>query len=347
MVKKKVVIVGGGFAGFRAAKKLENIYDVILIDEKDYFEYTPSILRVVVDPSHKNKIRIAYKKYLKSAIFRFEKVIEMDKRIVATSKNRYYYDFAVICTGSEYGALLADKSIVKAGNSKELMLSTAMLKKSGSVNIVGGGLVGVELAAEIIGKYPDKQVTIIHNMDSLIERNPSKARSYAFNFLKKKGVRVIFGEKVVLNKNNVCITENGLEYKADIVFSCIGISPRSGFLKKALANSMDNKSSIIVNSYLQLDGFPNVFAAGDITSILEEKLAQNAEKQGSIVAENIIRIQRKKPLKVYVPKKRAIVISLGRWNGILVYGKFVITGKIPGILKNFIEWFEMFKLRFF
>ena len=41
---KKLIILGGGFAGAKIAKALENIYDVILIDSKDYFEFTPGIL---------------------------------------------------------------------------------------------------------------------------------------------------------------------------------------------------------------------------------------------------------------------------------------------------------------
>jgi NADH dehydrogenase FAD-containing subunit len=47
-----VVIVGGGFAGAYVAKALEDCFRVTLVDNKDYFEFTPSVLRTIVEPNH-------------------------------------------------------------------------------------------------------------------------------------------------------------------------------------------------------------------------------------------------------------------------------------------------------
>ena len=46
--KKRVVIVGGGFAGRRALRVLQNDFDVRLVDAKGYWEYTPAALRCLV-----------------------------------------------------------------------------------------------------------------------------------------------------------------------------------------------------------------------------------------------------------------------------------------------------------
>ncbi len=54
---KRVVIVGGGFAGAYVARNLEKKFDVVLIDTKDYFEFTPSILRTIINPDHAKKIQ--------------------------------------------------------------------------------------------------------------------------------------------------------------------------------------------------------------------------------------------------------------------------------------------------
>jgi len=40
-----------------------------------------------------------------------------------------------------------------------------------------------------------------------------------------------------------------------------------------------------------------------------------------------------------------LVISLGKYNGIYSRGPFVITGFIPGIIKRFIEKWQMFKMK--
>lgn len=50
--EREVVIVGGGFAGAYVAKALEDCFRVTLVDNKDYFEFTPSVLRTIVEPNH-------------------------------------------------------------------------------------------------------------------------------------------------------------------------------------------------------------------------------------------------------------------------------------------------------
>ncbi|PIZ83168.1 FAD-dependent oxidoreductase, partial [Candidatus Pacearchaeota archaeon CG_4_10_14_0_2_um_filter_05_32_18] len=45
---KNIVIIGGGFAGAKIAKALENYYGTVFIDDKDYFEFTPGILKTIV-----------------------------------------------------------------------------------------------------------------------------------------------------------------------------------------------------------------------------------------------------------------------------------------------------------
>ena len=66
-MKKKVVIVGGGFAGSHVAKSLEKYFDVFLIDTKDYFEFTPGVLRAIVEPLHIRNIQVLHNHYLKWA----------------------------------------------------------------------------------------------------------------------------------------------------------------------------------------------------------------------------------------------------------------------------------------
>ena len=90
----------------------------------------------------------------------------------------------------------------------------------------------MELAAEIIEKYPEKKVAIAHGNDELIERNPKKAREYAKKFLEKRKVKIIFNEFVANHKKNVYTTNKGTKIKADLAFLCTGIIPNFEFMKK-------------------------------------------------------------------------------------------------------------------
>lgn len=116
--------------------------------------------------------------------------------------------------------------------------------------IIGGGLVGVEMAAEIICSFPGKEVVLVHSQSTLISRFPKKAIRYVENFLKERGVTIICNERVIGHKNQVLFlsflssylvliivlkifaTDVGTEITAEVAFLCTGIQPNSGFLRE-------------------------------------------------------------------------------------------------------------------
>jgi NADH dehydrogenase len=178
-----------------------------------------------------------------------------------------------------------------------------------------------------------------------MERNPERASQYAKNLLEKKGVHILLGEKVLSLKDNELKTQSGKKIQAELVFACTGIAPNFEFLTTEFHDILNEKRFIKVNAHQQVAGQDHIFAAGDIADIGEEKTAQNAKRQAKIVIENIQRKEKGKELLSYVSKKTPMVISLGKWKGILVRNNKVTTGIFPAILKRIIEKMEMRKYR--
>jgi len=344
---KKLIIAGGGFAGAKIAKALESLYDTTLIDSKDYFEFTPGILRTILNPNHLKKIQVLHTDYLKKAAVITDSIKEISEKEVILSKNnqRIKFDFLVITLGSSYNFPFKEKDIVIVTRGNNLINSHAKLSEANKIAIIGGGIVGVELAGEITARYPGKKVIIIHKHNKLIERNNIKTTNYAKIFLTKKNVKIILNEKVISYKNNYIKTDNGTKVKADMVFICTGIKPNSKPLEKYFKTVLNEKGQIKVNEFLQVGNYKKIFAAGDITDINEEKLAQNAEKQASVIIKNMWNLENNKPLAKYNSKPRIMVISLGRFNGILQYKSFVLTGLIPAFLKTFVEFKTMVRYK--
>jgi apoptosis-inducing factor 2 len=342
---KKLIVIGGGFSGAYIARKLEREFAVTLIDTKDYFEFTPSVLRTIVKPKHLGKIQVLHTQYLKKASFIREKVIDIKETYVVTKKGRVDFDYLAISTGSKYNTPIKSTNLLFAGRGIELRNYAQKLAGAKKVLVIGGGIVGVELAAEIIEGYKDKEVVLVHSKEELVERMPLKARDYAKRFLEKKGVKIIFGERVVDHKRGVYVTRDGLKLKADVVFLCTGILPNYLLMEKTCTTTLSSKRYICVNKYLQVQGRKNVFAAGDITNIREEKTAQHAEAQAKTVVMNICAIDRGRELVPYVSEQRPMLVSLGKRDGMLVKGDFVLRGIIPAVLKWFVEWKTMRKLR--
>lgn len=342
---KKIVVIGGGFAGSYITRKLENKFDITFIDSKDYFEFTPGILRTIVEPGHIKKIQVLHTHYLKRAKVIVGCVDIVSKDYIILDNKKIHFDYLVICSGSSYNVPFKEKDIVTVTRAKHLRACYDSLCKAKKILIIGGGLVGVELAAEICTHYKDKQITIIHSRERLIERNHQKAIKYAEKFLKEKGVKIVYAEKAIQKKKNFFLTDKGNKFIADMAFLCTGITPNYDFMKKNFASSLNEKNQIRVNEHLQVIGYNNIFAAGDVTDRMEEKTAQNAERQAKVIVKNIIAFENKNSLTSYHSKKTPFIISLGKYNGILDLGYFVLTGFIPSLLKSFIEKREMWKTR--
>ncbi len=338
---KKIIILGGGFAGAYCARNLEKKFEVTLIDAKDYFEFTPAVLRTIVEPDHIHKIQVLHSQYLHRASIIKEEVKSITPTAVRIKSASLPYDYLLLCSGSTYNTPIKEKNLVITSRAEELREYAQKLKEAHTVLIIGGGLVGVELAAEIVLAYPAKKITVVHAKSELMERNPAQARQYAQKFLEQKGIQMMFNERVVSFGKKGYATDKGNILTTDLTFLCTGIKPNYEYMEKYCSTSLNERQNICVNSFLQVQGYQHIFAAGDITNVPEEKTAQNSEKQAEVVVRNIYHLERNEVMEEYHSEPRVMVISLGKWDGVLVYKKVVLAGIVPGILKRLIEWKTM------
>jgi len=335
----KLVIIGGGFCGSLCAKKLENKFEAVLIDKNDYFEFIPAVPRVLVKEKDIPKIRVCHSNYLKNTKILLGEVNKINNKFVLVKKDKKYekinYDYLIIAAGSRYAPFKANNALA-ATRSSDLKKYSEKINKAGEILIIGGGLVGVEMAAELVTKT-NKKVTIVHANDRLIERNSLKASEYAKKFLESRGCKIILNERIRKPKEGekTFFTESEDKIKGDFAFICTGIKSNAdliGFYKK---NKIDKKGYLTVNDYLQVE--ENIFAGGDIASINEEKTAQNSRRNAKFICNNIIRKIKDKEMLKYKTKSTPLVISLGAYDGIFSYNNFLLKGKIPALMKYLIE----------
>ena len=343
----RVLIIGGGFCGTDVAKKLDNHEDiqVTLFNPVDYFEYIPSVHKLMFHPEYHKRIIIPFKKILHANIVT-DPVASVTPKAVKTKRKSYVYDALAICSGIDYPIFLENKKnvfVLKVGEDGKKIAKA--LKKSKTVIVIGGGLIGTEVAGEISSKS-NKKLIVVHPKDRLLERNPPRASAYALKFLKKHGAEVIFGEKVVQHKDGTFITDKGRQIEADMGIWCAGIKADPRFMKGFPPEAFTQRNALEINKFMQLQGSENIFVGGDISGIVEEKTAQNAERHAKIIAENILRLKDKEVYEKYEPHSGPLVISLDDWHAIMVYKGWTLNGIIPGLLKWLIEYWTLFKFRF-
>lgn len=143
------------------------------------------------------------------------------------------------------------------------------------VCIVGGGPTGVEIAGaladfrmqELDILYPEMdpgtlQVTVLQRGDELIKEFSPKYREYAAEELRDRGVTLRLGHGVKSVGYDHVVLDNGSILESDITIWAAGVAiPES---VKEWGLPQDKRGRIAVDDYLQVKGFPGVYAAGDI-----------------------------------------------------------------------------------
>ena len=106
--------------------------------------------------------------------------------------------------------------------------------------IIGGGVVGVEFAAEIALRQKHIRVTVADVAPRLLPTLPSVAGERAAAVLAKAGVRLLLGAPLTriaggAGMRSEYATPGGDAVAADVVYMCVGARPNSGCFQSSVA----------------------------------------------------------------------------------------------------------------
>jgi NADH dehydrogenase FAD-containing subunit len=326
-----VVVIGGGYGGVNVAKTLDPDVDVVLIEPKDAFVHNIGALRALVEPEFLPKIFFPYDRLLEHGRVVRDRAVQVSpRRVVLASGDAIDADYIVLATGSTYpfpaksGAHDAEDAI------DNYRAAYDELTHANRVLLVGAGAVGIELAGEIVSKWPDKHVTILDLADDVLGgRFRADLRAELRTQLVDLGVELVLGEGLrefpptAANElaTFTVTTSSGREITADIWFQCFGVTPVSDYLSGDLAGARRTDGFVTVGPALQVAGHENVFAIGDVSNA-DAKMAGMAGMQAQLVAANIIKlVNGDDDLAAYEPYGEAIVLPIGPEAG---------SGQLPG-----------------
>ncbi|XP_070567629.1 ferroptosis suppressor protein 1-like [Ptychodera flava] len=331
-----VVIIGGGFGGTHVAKKLKGKNKFTLIDGKECLQHNISALRGAVQPGFASASFIPYSD-LVGDNFKRGTVTAIDqsaKTVTLEDSSTINYTTLVIATGTRApfpGQVPANSDKSDAVSMYDKIIEE--IKSSKKIVIIGGGAVGVELAGEIATDYKDKEVTLIHPRDVLVDADIiQKAQKLMKDQLTKLGVNLVLGERVSnlseLPREHTAemfkvLTDKGTEIEADLVLFCTGAKVNSSAYENSLADKMNERGQLKVTEFLQVEGCEDIYAIGDCNDVKETKMAYRAEQQADLLVSNLVNEANGKAKKPYKPKGVMMVVSLGRNGGIFQFGTSV------------------------
>jgi len=319
-MKRKIIVIGGGFAGIEFIKKIdETLFDVLLIDKINHHQFQPLFYQVATSQLEPASISFPLRnifKTKKNLQIRLAEVLSIDSanNKIKTTIGEFCYDLLVIaigCTTNFFGNdelkshAFTLKTTYDAINIRnhilqtfENIISAEAGEKEGLMNltIVGAGPTGVELAGafaeikkNILPKdYPNIDFT--HFKINLIEGSKDTLNSMSLLakrtskiYLQKMGVNIITETFVKRYDGNFLELSNGNIIKSKTVIWAAGVI---GNTIKGLPDSVQKVGNRIdVNRTNLVNGTQNIFALGDIAFMQTPKYP-NGHPQVANVAIN-------------------------------------------------------------
>ncbi len=368
IVKKRVIIIGGGYAGVSLIHKLKNYnnLEILLIDKSQQHLLQTHIHKYLSGYYTESDITFNHEKYCKQNGVEFicgEVIsINYENNYIITRDNQLHnYDYVVVATGSisifprqieniiEYTKDIKDINNLNYYRNKFLkILESNPLNKS--LVVVGGGVSGLQIACEYAYTIQKKgfskdniQITIIEGMDTLLPGMDQFLINKAHERCKELDINVItklFASKILEEK---ILLSNGAEVRYDMLIFVIGAIGNS-ILNIDRKIEQNQKNQIIVDEYYRVSPYKNAFAIGDIvqandvkSKLYQAPTAQGARMQAEFIADNIINEIKDKPLIKNNISNKGILIDLGGPN--CAVGRlfnFNISGKLALWFKKLI-----------
>ena len=345
--KKQVVVVGGGFAGRAAQRAVAEAargwfgprvgLEVTLVDAKGYFEYTPALLRCLVEPAACKRALLPHPKAVQGTAVGFATAVVAGERgeggeekeegakagrAVATAVRlsdgrELPCDYCIWAQGAVYGALapggaaggaglsLRPRAASLAERARELHEAHEGLLLASTVAVIGGGACGVELAAEIAGHFPgSKSILLLSRAEALLAHMPGDAQRYAEAWLKKRGVQVLLGCEVLgrtltADGRHRVATSVGGDLTVDLVFDCSGNRFDVPAAVGGLPGVAAGRGGLGADARLRMAGLANVFVCGDVLDAPFPKTAFTADVTGRLAGRNAVHALLGRPLLRY------------------------------------------------
>jgi NADH dehydrogenase len=355
MLRKKVVIVGGGFAGVKTALELSNNkhFDVTLITPRSRFEYHGAMYRSATGRSPLEVVLPLSEIFANALNVRVEldSVAELrpqTKEVEGESGRSYSYDYLVMAVGyvvnyfnipgmALYSENMYDISAaIKLRHRLVGAFRTAKPHKPVAITIIGAGPTGVEIASDIenfskivAGKHGIQNLTLsvklIEAAPQVLAALSDKTSRLTQRRLEQIGVEVMTGAKVT-KCGEKSVTVDGQNIHSDITIWTAGNKAHPLFASYPDLFTLDERHRVQVSEYFNANS-PHVFVIGDAASTPFAGMAQTAIHNAKALAENLKRSVENKQQMPYIAKQPEYVVPVGGEWAVLETSEGVISGE--------------------
>jgi NADH:ubiquinone reductase (H+-translocating) len=383
--RPRVVIVGGGFGGLYAARRMRNLpVNLVLVDRRNHHLFQPLLYQVAtaeLNPSDiAAPIRHILRRQLNTEVL-LERVMAVDaanNRIILRDGD-LSYDFLILATGATHSyfghnewvnvapglksiedALQIRSRVLLAFEKAEHEADPSRRQTWLTFVIVGAGPTGVELAgalAEIsrltlTGDFrrinpASARVVLLEGTDRVLPTYTRELSEAAKRQLAQLGVEVHTGA-MVTNIDSEGVTVGTKHLAARTVLWAAGV--QASPLAKSLRVPLDRAGRVLVDPDLRVPGLSNVYVVGDLAAVREDGayvpgVAPAAIQEGVHAANNLARQIRGQAPVPFRYRDKGSLATIGRAAAVAHLGRLNLTGWIAWMAWLFVHIFFLIGFR--
>ncbi|MCL1147526.1 NAD(P)/FAD-dependent oxidoreductase [Shewanella marinintestina] len=362
----RIVIVGGGAAGLEIASMLGRSVnsqdEVILVEGETHHYWKPRFHEIAAGTFDSDLDTICYFSHgAKNGYMHYQAwmtdVNRAAKQLVVRKPNgetdTLAYDYLIIAIGAisnDFATQGAKEHCLfldtpeQARDSWHQISSLLRSGKDCTVNIVGAGATGLELAAELakvsaeLSENPYAawlNINLIEAADRVLPNGPVKMSEQALLRLEKYQINVMLNTRIASVEADRMTTSDGQVLNADVQFWAAGIKAPD-WLKEIGGLQSNSLNQLVVEQTLATTFDSAIFALGDCAAIPQADgsqvppKAQAANRAAVHLAKNLVAHLKGKPLKPFVYNDGGMVVAIGHNFAIstMMNDRLILKGRL-------------------
>jgi len=359
--RPKIVILGAGFGGLTAAKALDPIADITLVDRHNFQTFLPLLYQVSTAGLAADHIAHPIRGALRKTKIKFRMgspitIDHKNKSVKLDSSEELDFDYLVIAMGSatnDFGVKgVAEHALGMKSVSEALEIRSSILRRfedlcrfeddtNFSITVVGGGPTGVEMAGAIAelkkGPLKSDHAKAAANISvNLVEAGPRLLPSFSpllsnrtKRDLEKLGVNVLLNTSVSEVKPRMILLGDKSRLPSEVTIWAAGVTGEPVMKKLNLPIA---SGRIAIEPTLQVTNYPYIFAIGDIAGAKGSDgrflpmVAPVAMQQGRHLKTQITNLIANKPLSPFKYRDKGSMATIGRHKAVVEVGPLKLAG---------------------
>ncbi|MFF0342654.1 NAD(P)/FAD-dependent oxidoreductase [Kribbella sp. NPDC004875] len=385
---RRILVVGGGYAGFYTAWRLEKKLrrdeaEVVVVDPRPYMTYQPFLPEVVAGSVEARHAAVSLRRNLRRTRIvdgMVTHIAHADRTVtIRPALGPDYelpYDVIAVTAGAVTRTFdvpgVADRAIgmkhVEEAVAIRDRLFTAFDQAAGlepgplrrkllTVTFVGGGFSGVEgfaelqsLARALLKKFPelagdDLGFHLVEATNRILPEVSDRPGEWVVKMLEKRGAVVHLNTTMTSAEDGHVVLSDGTEFDSELIVWTAG-NAATRLLRNHTDLPHNERGLVQVRADLRIgtasEVVPDAWAAGDDAAVPDLAApgegaytvpnAQNAVRQGKLLAKNLLRSLRGREPKNYVHHSLGAIATLGLGTGIFQYRRIVIKGLLAWLM---------------